>query len=69
MSDCPSMIPFGSLAAEFHPQVGGKCASLGVLSQAGLPVPPGVSVTTRVFAAARDASWSAARTQNACSSC
>jgi pyruvate,water dikinase len=50
------MIPFGSLAAEFHPQVGGKCASLGVMSQAGLPVPPGFAVTTKVFADARGAS-------------
>lgn len=56
MSTCPSMIPFGGLAAEFHPQVGGKCASLGVMSQAGLPVPPGFAVTTTVFTAARDAS-------------
>ncbi|MGH3450367.1 MAG: PEP/pyruvate-binding domain-containing protein, partial [Haloechinothrix sp.] len=55
-SDCPSMIPFGSLAAEFHPQVGGKCASLGVMSQCGLPVPPGFAVTTTVFTDARDAS-------------
>jgi pyruvate, water dikinase len=50
MPDCPAAIPFGSLAAEFHPQVGGKCASLGTMSQAGLPVPPGFAVTTRVFA-------------------
>lgn len=56
MSDCPSAIPFGSLAAEFHPHVGGKCASLGTMSQAGLPVPPGFAVTTRVFTDARDAS-------------
>lgn len=56
MPDCPSAIPFGTLATEHHPQVGGKCASLGVMSQAGLPVPPGFAVTTRVFADARDAS-------------
>jgi pyruvate,water dikinase len=55
VTECPSMIPFGSLAAEYHPRVGGKCASLGVMSQAGLPVPPGFAVTTRVFADARDA--------------
>lgn len=56
MSECPSVIPFGTLASEYHLQVGGKCASLGVMSQAGLPVPPGFAVTTRVFADARDES-------------
>lgn len=56
MTECPSAIPFGSLATENHPQVGGKCASLGVMSQAGLPVPPGFAVTTRVFGDAREAS-------------
>lgn len=61
MPHCPSAIPFGSLAAEYHPHVGGKCASLGVMSQAGLPVPPGFAVTTRVFADAKDASGSARR--------
>lgn len=61
MPNCPSAIPFGSLAAEFHPQVGGKCASLGTLSQAGLPVPPGFAVTTRAFADAKEASGSRRR--------
>lgn len=56
MTECPSMIPFGSLAAELHAKVGGKCASLGVMSQAGLPVPPGFAVTTRVFCEAREVS-------------
>ena len=56
MTDCPAAIPFGTLAGEFHPQVGGKCASLGTMSQAGLPVPPGFAITTRVFADAREAS-------------
>ena len=55
MTECPSAIPFGTLAAEFHPQVGGKCASLGVMSQAGLPVPPGFAVTTKVFSDAKHA--------------
>ncbi|GAW51857.1 MULTISPECIES: PEP/pyruvate-binding domain-containing protein [unclassified Nocardioides] len=49
MSECPSAIPFGTLTTEHHPRVGGKCASLGTMSQAGLPVPPGFAVTTRVF--------------------
>lgn len=56
MTDCPSTIAFGSLAAEHHLQVGGKCASLGTMTQAGLPVPPGFAVTTKVFTDARDAS-------------
>jgi len=56
MADCPSAIPFGSIAAEHHHQVGGKCASLAVMSQAGLPVPPGFAVTTTVFADAKRAS-------------
>lgn len=56
MTECPSTIAFGSLAVEHHPRVGGKCASLGTMLQAGLPVPPGFAVTTRVFTDARDAS-------------
>ena len=53
MTDCPSAIPFGVLAAEHHTRVGGKCASLGTMSQAGLPVPPGFAVITDVFADAK----------------
>ncbi len=52
MSDYPSVVPFGRLATEFHSKVGGKCASLGVMLQAGLPVPPGFAITTRAFAEA-----------------
>ncbi|HEU0042577.1 MAG TPA: PEP/pyruvate-binding domain-containing protein, partial [Jiangellaceae bacterium] len=58
MSDCPTAIPFGSLMAEHHPRVGGKCASLATMSQAGLPVPPGFAVTTQVFTDAKEASGS-----------
>ena len=58
MTECPSAIPFGGLAAEYHAQVGGKCASLGTMMQAGLPVPPGFAVTTRVFVDAKEASGS-----------
>ena len=32
------------------PIIGGKCASLGAMTQAGLPVPPGFAVTTYAFA-------------------
>ncbi|GAA1163077.1 PEP/pyruvate-binding domain-containing protein [Nocardioides aquiterrae] len=58
MTVCPTAVPFGSLAADLHPNVGGKCASLGTMSQAGLPVPPGFAVTTQVFVDAKDASGS-----------
>jgi len=53
MPERPAVIPFGDLVAEQHPLVGGKCASLGTMSQAGLPVPPGFAVTTDVFVDAR----------------
>ena len=33
-----------------QPIVGGKCASLGAMTQAGFPVPPGFAVTTHAFA-------------------
>ena len=49
-------IPFDRLAREDHALVGGKSASLGTMSQAGLPVPPGFAVTTSVFADAKRAS-------------
>lgn len=55
-SDCPSAIAFGSLAEDHHVQVGGKCASLSTMIQAGLPVPPGFAVTTAVFVDAKQAS-------------
>jgi len=56
MTEYPSVIPFGSLAADHHGFVGGKCASLGTMIQAGLPVPPGFAITTRAFAEAGQAS-------------
>jgi pyruvate,water dikinase len=46
-------IPFQGMLPEQHSLVGGKCASLGTMSRAGLPVPPGFAVTTEVFADAR----------------
>ena len=36
--------------------LGGKCASLGEMARAGLPVPPGFAITTHAFRAARDGS-------------
>ena len=40
---------FADLALADRPQVGGKCASLGELTTAGIPVPPGFAVTTNAF--------------------
>src|SRR4051794_21778950 len=56
MTDRLTAIPFDRLAPEHHALVGGKCASLGTMSQAGLPVPPGFAVTTQVFIDAKLAS-------------
>jgi pyruvate,water dikinase len=39
-------IPFQELHADQTELVGGKCANLGELTQAGFPVPPGFAVTT-----------------------
>ncbi len=54
MTDTPYVITFDTLTEDFKPVVGGKCASLGTMSQAGLPVPPGFAVTTSVYAAAKE---------------
>ncbi len=56
-----SVIPFGALVADEHSHVGGKCASLGTMSQAGLPVPPGFAITTDVFAEAKGVSGQMAK--------
>lgn len=56
MTDRLTAIPFDRLTPEHHTLVGGKCASLATMSQAGLPVPPGFAVTTEVFAEAKQAS-------------
>jgi pyruvate,water dikinase len=42
-------IPFDELGIADVPRVGGKCASLGELTKAGFPVPPGFAVSTRAF--------------------
>jgi len=46
MTDARFAIPFGELSAGHVELVGGKCANLGELTQAGFPVPPGFAVTT-----------------------
>lgn len=61
MTGSPAVIGFDRLATDQHALVGGKCASLGTMSQVGLPVPPGFAVTTEVFTDARAASGSRQR--------
>ncbi|MGL5809330.1 MAG: PEP/pyruvate-binding domain-containing protein [Nocardioides sp.] len=52
----PVVVGFDRLTEDLAAAVGGKCASLGTMSQAGLPVPPGFAITTTVFTAAKRAS-------------
>ncbi|MGZ8716597.1 MAG: PEP/pyruvate-binding domain-containing protein [Gaiellaceae bacterium] len=42
-------IPFDELHLDQVELVGGKCANLGELTQAGFPVPPGFAVTTAAY--------------------
>ncbi len=41
---------FSDFQESDRPVIGGKCASLGAMTLAGLPVPPGFAVTTHAFA-------------------
>ncbi|GHH67367.1 hypothetical protein GCM10017673_14250 [Streptosporangium violaceochromogenes] len=43
------ILTFDDIGAEALPLVGGKAANLGVLTAAGLPVPPGLCVTTEAY--------------------
>ena len=45
----PFAVFFDSYEHHHQPIVGGKCASLGAMTQAGLPVPGGFAVTTHAF--------------------
>lgn len=54
MTPRPHVVFFASMAEEHHAIVGGKCASLAIMTQAGLPVPPGFAVTTAAYARARE---------------
>jgi pyruvate, water dikinase len=51
MSDGLYILEFPRISASDHARVGGKCASLGVMTQAGVAVPPGFAVTTEAYAA------------------
>lgn len=48
------VLPFAGIRAGDTASVGGKGASLGELTAAGIPVPPGCVVTTRAFTATLD---------------
>ena len=45
---------FSVIGTADHARVGGKCASLGQMTQAGVAVPPGFAVTTDAYAAMLD---------------
>lgn len=53
MSDLYTL-DFAAISAADHARVGGKCASLGQMTQAGVAVPPGFAVTTEAYAAMLD---------------
>lgn len=56
MTDKPPVAPLADFGTADLATVGGKCANLGELIRAGLPVPPGFVVTTDAYAAvAREA--------------
>ncbi len=44
-------LDFARIGTADHARVGGKCASLGQMTQAGVAVPPGFAVTTDAYAA------------------
>lgn len=41
--------PFDSTETPLHDRLGGKCTSLVIMTNAGMPVPPGFAVTTEAF--------------------
>lgn len=55
MSGAGFTLPFDQISQADFAQVGGKCASLGEMTQAGVAVPQGFAVTTDAFAAMLDA--------------
>ncbi|WP_108482394.1 PEP/pyruvate-binding domain-containing protein [Oceaniglobus ichthyenteri] len=48
--DTPYILPFDQISSADHDRVGGKCASLGEMTQHGVAVPPGFAVTTDAYA-------------------
>lgn len=49
MSNSDYILTFEQCDAASHARVGGKCASLGAMIQAGAPVPPGFAITTDAY--------------------
>lgn len=47
-------LDFKDIGTADHARVGGKCASLGQMTQAGVAVPPGFAVTTDAYLAMLD---------------
>jgi pyruvate,water dikinase len=54
MSDGKFTLSFNKISQADFARVGGKCASLGEMTQAGVAVPPGFAVTTEAYAAMLD---------------
>lgn len=55
MSKTAYTLRFGEIGRADHGRVGGKCASLGEMTRAGVAVPPGFAVTTDAYLAMLDA--------------
>ncbi|SPF79508.1 PEP/pyruvate-binding domain-containing protein [Pseudoprimorskyibacter insulae] len=54
MGDNLYTLDFSNIGSADHARVGGKCASLGEMTQAGVAVPPGFAVTTEAYSAMLD---------------
>lgn len=54
IGDGPYTLDFAVIGTADHARVGGKCASLGQMTQAGVAVPPGFAVTTEAYQAMLD---------------
>ncbi|MGB0507614.1 MAG: PEP/pyruvate-binding domain-containing protein [Pikeienuella sp.] len=54
MSNDLYTLPFNRISQDDFNRVGGKCASLGEMTQAGVAVPPGFAVTTEAYVAMLD---------------
>lgn len=54
MTGATYILGFGDIGKADHGRVGGKCASLGEMTRAGVAVPPGFAVTTDAYLAMLD---------------
>jgi pyruvate,water dikinase len=57
-------LPFDQINDDDFARVGGKCASLGDMTQAGVAVPPGYAVTTEAYVAMLEGSGLRAELEN-----